>query len=55
MEVEVKLHSLSEKFADANYMATEGERQMCELAEEVRDAVREYQVSSGHDVVGLPA
>lgn len=54
MEVEVKLRLLSEHFADANYMATEGDRQMCELAEEIRDAIREYQVSSDRSVVGLP-
>jgi len=55
MEVEVKLHSLSDHFADANYSATEGDWQIRELAEEVRDAIREYQVSSDHGVVRLPA
>ena len=53
MEVEVKLHSLSDHFADANYSATKGDRQIHELAEEVRDAIREYQVSSQHGVVCL--
>ena len=55
MAVEAKLHSLSDHFADANYAATERDRQISELAEEVRDAVREYQVSSDYGVVGLPA
>ena len=41
MEIEVKLH----RFAGASYTGTEGDRRIYELAEEVRDAIREYQVS----------
>jgi len=48
MEVEVALHSLSDRFADADYTATERDQQLAyELAEDMRDAIREYQVSSG--------
>lgn len=55
MEVEVALRSLSDRFVDANYMATEGNQQIvCELAEDIRDAIREYQVSSDLGVIGSP-
>jgi len=53
MEVEVTLHSLSDRFADAKYAATNGDHQIVyELAEEIRDAIREYQVNGGLGSVG---
>ena len=56
MEVEVALHSLSDRFADANYTETEEDLQIVyQLAEDVRGAICEYQVSNGPDAAGLLA
>jgi hypothetical protein len=51
MEIEVKLH----RFTDASYTGTERDRRIYELAEEVRDAIREYQVSGDSCEVTSPA
>jgi len=48
MEVEVALHSLSNRLVDVNYEVTAGDRRIVDgLAEDIRDAAHEYQVSSG--------
>jgi len=47
MEAEVALRSITNRLVDVNYEVTAGDRQIVDdLAEDIRDAVHEYQVSS---------
>ena len=46
MEVQSALGSLSDRFADVKYTVTEEDREMVyNLAEDIRNAIFEYQVS----------
>ena len=53
MEVQSALGSLSDRFADVKYTVTEEDREMVyNLAEDIRNAIFEYQVSRYLGVVG---
>ena len=56
MEVQSALRSLSDRFADVKCTVTEEDREMVyDLAEDIRDAISEYQVSSYLGIVNSPA
>lgn len=56
MEVQSALRSLSGRFTDVKYTATEEDREVVyDLAEDIRDAISEYQVSGYLGVVNSPA
>ena len=56
MEVQSALRSLSDRFTDVKYTVTEEDREMVyDLAEDIRDAISEYQVSSYLGIVNSPA
>ena len=54
MKLETKLRSLSARSAGESYTGTEGDLRIYGLVEEVRDAVREYQVSGDPCKAALP-
>jgi len=53
MKVQIVLRPLSDRFADVEYTVTEEDQEMVyDLAEDIREAIFEYQVSSNLGVVG---